>query len=406
VFGDLWWLFLLLLLVLSLVTRQGALILLTVLLALGAVLSWLSYRLGLYGVRYTRSLRDRRIFCNQETELAIEVTNAKPLPLAWLLVRDRFLRGLGLVVQDRSHGEDLETSPPELRELIVLRGHESARRTYRVRGYRRGVYTFGTATMTSGALFGLQQKRETFERLDHLTVYPKIVPVESLELPFERPAGTGRARRRITEDPLRQAGVREYVPGDSVRHIHWKNTAHLGILQTKLFDPQASEVVMLALDVQTTYDPYQAVPEYLELLISSTASLAVDMLEQRQSTGLLVNSGPGDTEHWTRIAPSRHPEQGARLLEALAPLTGFRTLALSHLLYRSMHVLPYGSTVVVLTARTVEPVLLALLALQRAGHSVVLLTVGDRQPWIPERFTTHHLGGRDAWHRLEGLALA
>jgi hypothetical protein len=130
------------------------------------------------------------------------------------------------------------------------------------------------------------------------------------------------------------------------------------------------------------------------------------MLEQRQSTGLFVNSGAGDSGHWTYVAPSRHPEQGAYLLEALAPLTGFRTLALSHLLYRSMHVLPYGSTVVVLTARTVEPVLLALLTLQRAGHPILLLTVGDRRPQIPDRFTTYHLGGRDAWHRLEGLALA
>lgn len=204
-FGDLWWLFILALLVLSLVTRQGALILLTLMLALGAALSWLSHRFGFYGVQYVRRLRDRRIFCDQETELAFEVTNAKPLPLAWLLVCDRFPKGLGLVVQDRIHGEDLETFPPALRELIVLRGHESARRTYRVRGYRRGIYAFGTATMTSGALLGLQQKRQALDRLDHLTVYPKIVPIETLGLSFERPAGTGRAQRRITEDPLRQA---------------------------------------------------------------------------------------------------------------------------------------------------------------------------------------------------------
>jgi hypothetical protein len=71
-----------------------------------------------------------------------------------------------------------------------------------------------------------------------------------------------------------------------------------------------------------------------------------------------------------------------------------------------MVTLPYGSTVAVVTARTTEPILLALLSLQSAGHPVMLLTVGDRRPRVPERFATVHLGGRDAWHRLETLALA
>ncbi len=404
--GEPWWLFLALVFALSLATRQGVLLFLAVLLALGSGVSLLSHRFSLHGVLYRRRLGDSHIFCGEETELAIEVTNAKPMPLAWLLVRDPFPPGLGLIVRDHRDGHDLETAPLELRELMVLRWYESARRTYRVRGYRRGVYTFGSAHMTSGSLFGLEQKTRLIDQADRLIVYPKIVPVEALMLPFERPAGEASAERRIVEDPLRLATVRDYMPGDSVRHIHWKNTARSGKLQTKLFDPQASEVLLLYVDIQTMYDPYSVVPEYLELIVSSAASVAVHALSNRQSVGLCVNGGPAETQHWTFIAPGRHSQQGTRILEALAPLGGFRTLALSHLLYRSMHTLPYGSTVVAITARTVEPVLMALLGLQRAGHPVVLLTVGDRQPRVPERFTTFHLGGRDAWHRLEALALA
>ena len=55
-----------------------------------------------------------------------------------------------------------------------------------------------------------------------------------LRLRLARPSGEQVTNRRIVEDPLRLAGVRDYRPGDSVRHIHWKSTARQGRLQTKV----------------------------------------------------------------------------------------------------------------------------------------------------------------------------
>jgi hypothetical protein len=51
-------------------------------------------------------------------------------------------------------------------------------------------------------------------------------------------------------------------------------------------------------------------------------------------------------------------------------------------------------------------VLVSLLHIKDAGHPVVLLTVEDTEPEVPVLFDTYHLGGRDAWHRLEALELA
>lgn len=406
--GEPWWLLLVFLFALSIVLRHQVLAFLTVLLALGSAASALSYRYCLHGVVYRRRLGDRRIFSGQETTLTIEVTNAKPLPLPWLVVRDHIPEGLALTYQeeDPRDGQAQEISAPVLRELFVLRWYESAQRFYRVRGSQRGAYAFDAASLSAGNLFGLENQSKPVDQVDRLIVYPKVVPVEHLGLPFDRPGGESRALRRIVEDPLRIAHVRDYIPGDSARYIHWKNSARCERLQTKVFDPEASPVLTLYADVQTTPDPYSLVREYLELIIVAAGSLAIHALGLRQSVGLCVNGGPADTQHWTSIAPGRHPEQGARILEALALLNGFRTLALSHLLYRSLRTLPYGSTVVAITSRTTEPVLLALLALQRAGHPTVLITVGDRRPRVPERFTTYHIGGRDAWRHLTALALA
>jgi uncharacterized protein (DUF58 family) len=276
---------------------------------------------------------------------------------------------------------------------------------------KRGVYAFGPADVTSGDIFGFGQRSTRFENLDYLVAYPKVVPIEQLGLPpnlipAEKPGGEFKAVRRIIQDPLRMAAVREYAPGDSIRHIHWKSTAKLNQLQTKVFDPSASPVVTLFTDVQTVHNPYGFVAEYLELIISATASVAVYALDQRQAVGLMVNGGPTGSSYWTSVPAGRSSGQGARILESLAPLTGFRLQPLYQILGRSMSLLPYGSTVMVITARPIQEVLVSLLRIRDAGHPVVLLTVGDEEPEIPALFDAYYLGGRDAWHRLEALELA
>ena len=47
------------------------------------------------------------------------------------------------------------------------------------------------------------------------------------------------------------AGVREYRFGDSLKRIHWKSTARLGRLQTKVYEPTTTVDISLCLDVRT-----------------------------------------------------------------------------------------------------------------------------------------------------------
>ena len=212
----------------------------------------------------------------------------------------------------------------------------------------------------------------------------------------------------MIEDPLRMATVREYVPGDSFRHIHWRNTARLGLLQTKVFDPSAQQTMAIFVDLQTAENPYSLVPEYLELIIAAAASVSVHALQQRQSVGLWANGGPRESAgQWTSIPPGRSHAQETQILGALTVLDGFRLLPFPRLLYRAMPSLPYGSTVLSITAHVTDTLWPSLLALQDVGHPILLLTVGDEEPAIERSvFASIHLGGRDAWHRLEALELA
>jgi uncharacterized protein (DUF58 family) len=404
--GPYWWFFLIALGVVSLIMRYNVLFLFVLLLALASAAVVLWSRYCLHSVTYRRRLKDERIFQGEETELIIEVTNAKPLPLAWLGLSDRFPQGLTLVTGRLATVEEEKENVSSLYDLLALRWYERVQRRHRVRGNQRGAYWFGPASLTSGDLFGFDTQYKRVEERDRLVVYPKIVPVRELGLPFEQPAGEFKAQRRIIEDPLRMATVREYVPGDSVRYIHWKNSARLNQLQTKIFDPSSNPTLVIFCDLQTDFRPYNFVPEYLELVITSSASIAIHALHMRQAVGLYVNGGPPGAGHWTTVPPGRSPGQGTQILDALAPLVGFRMIPLYQLLRRSMPALPHGSTVLVVTAQATEKLYVSLLNVRDAGHPVVLLTVGDQKPDVPGTFTTFHLGGRDAWHHLEALELA
>jgi uncharacterized protein (DUF58 family) len=236
-----WWVLLGILLLLGLVLRSSLFFLFVILLAIASGTSALWSRYCLDAVAYRRSFSDNRIFHGEETRLTIEVTNAKPLPLAWLLIRDSFPKDVSLLTGEletqvgEEVGQEPDSDPPRapahLTDILALRWYERVRRTYRIRGDNRGLYQFGPVSLSSGDLFGFGRKSATYETQDNLIVYPRIVPVEQLGLPAERPAGERKAKRRIIEDPLRMATVREYTPGDSIRQIHWKNTARLNQLQ-------------------------------------------------------------------------------------------------------------------------------------------------------------------------------
>jgi len=408
-FGRRWWVLIGILLFIGLLLRSSLFFLFMILLALASGTSALWSRYCLDAVTYRRSFTDSRILYGEETRLTIEVTNAKPLPLAWLLIRDSFPKDVALLTgeleAEQEEPEQPERSPAHLTDILALRWYERVRRTYRIRGDNRGLYSFGPATLASGDLFGFGRKSAVFEKQDYLIVYPRVVPVKQLVLPAARPAGEHKAQRRIIEDPLRMATVREYMPGDSVRYIHWKNTARLNQLQTKVFDPSASHILALFLDLQTARNPYGLVSEYLELAITSAGSLALHALEQRYAVGVYANGGPRSASHWTIVRPGRSAGQATLILEALAPLFGFRLLPMHQLVRRSMPALAFGSTVMVISACVTDDLLTSLLSLHDAGHPVVLLTIGDEKPSVPNTFVSYHLGGRDAWRHLQTLEL-
>lgn len=379
--------FLVVVLIFSVVVRNPLLFLLDVIL-LGIVFtSWLWGRYCLSNVTYTRHLAADRLFPGEETDFWIEVVNAKPLPLTWLRAEDEIPVGLGLLDTHTAHGAPTRLGARPQRRMLVnlfsLRWYERVRRRYRLRTETRGVFDLGPAFITSGDLFGFRVRRSEVQERRTLLVYPRIVPIEQLSLPSARPLGDYGTERRVIDDPLRAAGARDYQPGDSVRHLHWKATAHRGTLQTKLFDPSASPHWMVCLNTQTLEHLYEGViVDYLETSIVVAASIAHYGLEARRSVGLASNSTVRDSKQWAYLPASRLGQQTVNILEALARLTHPPLVSFGRMLRLAASRFPYGASIFAVTPLVNEDSVAALLDLRRAGHPLQLIVVG-RPPAVP-----------------------
>ena len=223
------------------------------------------------------------------------------------------------------------------------------------------------------------------ENNEFVIVYPKIIALRELGFPSQSPFGTLPSRERIFEDPTRIQGVRDFQPGDSLRRMDWKSSARIGVLQVRRYEPAIAleTAIMLNLDAGDYRQPERH--PATELGIVTAASLAVHLVEKRQAVGLITNGQDPLAEN--PVAGTFLPLRKGRahlmhVLDLLARVQvapeGTAVPFLTLLTGRSLG-LPWGSTVVVVTARESEGLMDALLALRRRGLVIILaLTCQDR----------------------------
>lgn len=407
-----WWTAIIFVILLSALLRQNTMLLIGVMLALvgGASHVWAHY--CLHGVSYQRRFGRNKLFYGEESELFMEVVNAKPLPLAWLITVDEVPSELPLLSADV-----FRTGDPRRRILVntlSLRWYERVTRRYRLRANQRGVWAFGPVQLSSGDIFGFSIQRRVVEEPQTVVVYPKIVSVAALGLPPMYPFGDDRTQRRLLDDPLRLMGSREYVPGDSYRHIHWKATARRQVLQTKLFEPSAKRPLAIFLNVRTAHFINDGIdPVLLEFGISVAASVAHWGWQQSLPVGLFTNSVVPVSKERIRLLPRSVPGQLQELLELLARTEEDGRWALNSIMKLEAPKLPYGSTVVVITPLLQDALLETLLDLAQRQYSVTLILLGNKRNLGREAaevsvpgVQVFHLDDVERWHELDALVLA
>ncbi|MFC1864636.1 DUF58 domain-containing protein [Chloroflexota bacterium] len=402
--GSSWLFIAVLLCIASLILHQVTLLLVSLLVFLSGGVARLWGRYCLHRVDYQRRLSSKRVFFGEEVQLEVEVANRKPLPLPWIRIDDEipgevtFLKG--------SLASSHKTTRMLLSNLLSLSWYHRVKRRYPIRCLQRGFFTFGPARIRSGDLFGLFQREMEIPQVDYLIVYPKIVPLKKLGIASKQPLGDIRTRTYIFQDPLLTLGVRDYYSGDSLKQIHWKTTARLGRLQTKVFEPTTTIDLGIFLDVRTTKPPLWGImPELLELGIIVAASISNYALAEGYRVGLYINQNKRfSAEPFIKIPPSQHTDQLLHILEALAQIHPSETMPIARLVLNEGRNLPWGSTLVLISAMPTDNIFSTLLKLKKAGRKVVLILVGGSVPSkSKDGLTVYHIRDDVMRHEPEML---
>lgn len=402
-FGQAWLYLVAATLIPALLLHQPALLLVSILLFLTGAMArvWDYYLFN--GVEYSRTLNRQRVFFGEEVTLEVQVTNKKLLPLPWFRVEEEVPESM--VFSEPS----LPSSSPARRVLVMglsLRWYTRVTRRYTAKCDRRGVFTFGPTKLEAGDLFGFFRRTQNLGKTDRLLVFPRIVPLSALRIPSKDLFGDVRVRRHISEDPVRVLGTREYVPTDPMKRIHWKATARVGRLQTKLLEPITSVDAAVFLDTRTVEPPYWGyMDQLLEMGVIVAASIATYAQQNDIKTGLYVNQTSPLLDRMIQIQPSRHTEQLPHILEALAQVHSQEIMPIARLVQVQARSLPWSTSIVVITAIPTPALLTTLTHFQRAGRRTTLVLIG-RQAIAPRGgITTFRVDDQEAWQDVESIAL-
>jgi uncharacterized protein (DUF58 family) len=255
---------------------------------------------------------------------------------------------------------------------------------------RRGAYLLGPTTLTSGDPFGIFTIQKKITARDTLVILPMTFAISRFPPPPGLLPGGKAIRQRTFDVTPHAAEVREYVPGDPMKRIHWPSTAHRGQLMVKEFeqDPQAD--IWLFLDA---YHPaHVSLPEKevsnkeeniwlrrpkvslpgdtFEYAISVAASLASFFLMDRRKVGLMCAAGK-----FTVVSGERGDRQINKIMETLAFLQPEGIIPLLGLVTMQAKLLPLGSGVILITPSSRPDLLLAVEDLQHRNLRPVVVLI-------------------------------
>ncbi len=417
----LWYLLAFLLALLSLLSQQS-LVLLAALFALfvGLVpVFW--YRHALRHLVIHAALSRQEVLFGDDIAISLTIENRKLLPLPWLRVDLALSPPLVILTEPEMQQKTLS----QLSETCLMLPFQQVTRRYHLRCYARGSYELGPATVRSSDPFGWLECEVSLPVHLPLVVYPLLMPIETLALASLHPFGEHSSSIPLVEDPLQVIGTRKYQLGDDPRRIHWKATARLGSLQSKLYPYSSLHRVLILLDAWNYTSAWRGNdPAVQELSIAVAASLAIWAIEEDTQVSLLTNS-PAQF-HLSAISPSFSPvtrpsetppgaaphlvvpfgrgsTHAQRVLTTLAELLPYQSSSLATVIMMHQSLFIPGTTILLVSAVTSleEETIASLLDFQQRGIPSFLLVTGEgKLPATSETLPIQHLGGKDIWYEL------
>jgi uncharacterized protein (DUF58 family) len=171
-------------------------------------------------------------------------------------------------------------------ELPSLARAASTEVRFGIPAERRAVIEVGPANVVRTDPLGLLRRDASASRNAELFVHPQVIALDSLSPGLQRDL-EGQATRDLSTSDLAFHALRDYLPGDDRRHVHWRSSARAGRLLVRQFqDTRRSQLTLLVDGAAASY----RTPEEFELALSVAGSIGLRAVTDQQDIYLVAAS--------------------------------------------------------------------------------------------------------------------
>ncbi len=168
----------------------------------------------------------------------------------------------------------------------ALSGGEDHSDVFIVPTSHRGIVPIGPVRTVRADPIGLLRRELVWADSLDLFVHPRTIAIPSMSTGFVRDL-EGAPTRDLTASDIAFHALREYVPGDERRNIHWKSTAKTGSYMVRQFEQTRRSHLLVALSLSTAD---YATEEEFELAVSATGSLGVRAMIDSRTVSVVASA--------------------------------------------------------------------------------------------------------------------
>ncbi len=216
--------------------------------------------------------------------------------------RDRVVAGTSVSADLRVVNESTRLALPVLLDIPVgeglveahiplLRGGATYAEQLTISAAKRGIIQVGPMTIGRGDPLGILRRDHTWPGVQTIYVHPATVVIPSSAAGLLRDL-EGAVTPTVVDADLNFHAIRDYLPGDSRRHVHWKSTAKTGKLMVRQYEETRRSRIAVVLDLESAQ--YASEDEF-EMAISAGASLALQAV--REGREVVITASAEIPEH-------------------------------------------------------------------------------------------------------------
>ena len=150
---------------------------------------------------------------------------------------------------------------------------------------RRGVIPVGPVRTVRADPVGIVRRELVWTESEQLFVHPRTIGIPSMSTGFIRDL-EGNPTKDLSNNDVSFHALREYMPGDERRYIHWKSTARTGTYMVRQFEETRRSHLVIALSLASA--DYASDDEF-EMAVSVAGSLGARAIRDARTVTVVAS---------------------------------------------------------------------------------------------------------------------